>query len=107
MQVLRCELGLRLLLAGDLLLFEFLHFQFELVEVECAFLFRPVQLLAMELLEAAVLFDALLQVRLVLRRYVLNLLVEALDLNLRDRQLLLQLFGLRVVVGLRFRLGWV
>ena len=59
-QVLCCELGLCLLLAGNLLLLQFLHFEFQLVEVQRAFFFRPVQLLAMELLKTAILLYPLL-----------------------------------------------
>ena len=80
-QVFCSKLGLSLLLTGDLLLLQFLHFQFEFVEVQRAFFFRSVQLFAMELLKTAILFDSLLQVSLVLSRDVLDLFVEPFDLN--------------------------
>lgn len=79
-QVFCSKLGLSLLLTGDLLLLQFLHFKFEFVEVQRAFFFRSVQLFAMELLKTAILFNSLLQVSLVLCRDVLDLFVEPFDL---------------------------
>lgn len=79
-QVFCSKLGLSLLLTGDLLLLQFLHFKFELVEVQRAFFFCSVQLFAVELLKTAILFNSLLQVSFVLCRDVLDLFVEPFDL---------------------------
>jgi len=83
-QVFGGQLRLRLLLARHLLLLELLNFELKLVEVKRAFFFSSLKLLAVELLQTAVLFDSLLQVGLVLRRNVLYFLVESLYLNLRN-----------------------
>ena len=69
------QLGLKLLLAGGLLLLQLLDFEFEFIEVELALLLGSVELLAVELLQVAVLFDALLQRLLVLRSDVHDLRV--------------------------------
>ena len=50
------------------------------------------ELLAMELLQAAVLFDPLLQVGLVLGRDILDLFVEPFNLKLAHHVLLSELF---------------
>ena len=59
-KILGGKLSLGLLLARHLLLLQFLHFELELIEVECALFFRPVKLLAVELLKATILFDSFL-----------------------------------------------
>lgn len=50
MEVFGGELGLGLLLAGNLLLFQFLHLELKLVEMVRALFLGPMELLAMELL---------------------------------------------------------
>jgi len=59
-EILCSKLGLSLLLARHLLLLQFLHLELQLVEVQRSLLFGPVQLFSVKLLQAAVLFDALL-----------------------------------------------
>ena len=60
--------------------------------MEGALLLGSMELLAMELLQAAVLFDSFLQISLVLGRDVLNLLVEPFNLELAHHVLLSELF---------------
>ena len=59
--------------------------------MEFALFFGAVQLLSVELLEAAVLFDTFLQICFVLRRDVLDLFVQSVNLYLAQNKLLLQL----------------
>ena len=91
LQVLGTQLRLCLLLTDNLLLFELLNLQLQCVEVQRSLLLRPVQLFAMELLQASVLFDSLLEIGLILRRDLLYLLVEPLYFKLTHHELMSEL----------------